>query len=170
MEVFQKIVSSGLSVINIVPKDITMHYVYSVHDQSGEVVYIGHGRLEDIVTFARLRKDPSFDVTKRWTVVIAYKSQDRQEVMAMVRDYRIVTCGELNIPKFNKTAWINRRGKVKCNETGEVFRNAACAAKHAGVSSGNMSRHLTFRSGYKTINGKTYSYAEYYDDHLFVRK
>lgn len=48
--------------------------------------------------------------------------------------------------------------QVRCNETGERFRNASDASKAHGLSLSALYQHLQRKPGHKTVKGRTYDY------------
>lgn len=48
--------------------------------------------------------------------------------------------------------------QVMCNETGEIFNNAAEAARAHGIDPTALGRHLKQEKGFKSVKGRTYQY------------
>lgn len=137
------------------------YYIYSVHDALGRVVYVGHDFLQSIVNYDQLRRDPSFDVHQTYSILIVGHSPTLAEARGKVIEYTRQLCGT-HTPIFNMTAGLNRRRAVKCDQTGEVYQNAAAACKALRVPHSNLSQHLARRKGHRSIKGMTFSYTEFY--------
>lgn len=137
------------------------YYIYSVHDAAGRVVYVGHDFISAIVNFDQLRRDPSFDVTQAYSVLVVGHCPTLAEARGKVVEYMRSLCGT-NTPIFNMTADLNRRRAVKCDQTGAIYQNASAACKALRIPHSNMSQHLAKRKGHKSIKGMTFSYSEFY--------
>ena len=137
------------------------YYVYSVHDATDRVVYVGHDFISSIVNFETLKRDPSFDVKQTYSILITAHCQTLAEARGKAIEYMRQLCGS-DTPIFNMTAALNRRRAVKCDQTGEIYQSAAAACVALRVPHSNMSQHLARRKGHKSIKGQTFSYAEFY--------
>lgn len=146
-------------------EQISRHFhVFGVFDMSDKLMYVGVGRMTDIVNFTELVKNPAFIPTEPWSVKVF--SSHITEIEARNSTYKVIAVLSPNkeVPEFNKHSYRNRyRSHVICNETGTIYKTASEASHMIGVSSGRMSNHLSRKPGYKTIKGLTYTYTNFID-------
>lgn len=146
--------------LNIKP-DTNDDYIYTV-SYNCELLYVGYEKLTKIATLENLFLLPNFKKDLQYVVTIEGPCDNWIEaengVALKIRENE-------KTPPLNKTMWSIKTQSVMCRETGKIFLNASECAHLEGISNGNLSRHLKGRPGYKTLKGKTYCYATYFDAH-----
>jgi hypothetical protein len=133
-----------------------LYYVYTLQTDTGAVVYVGCGRLKQILTFKDVCGSPDYDPSAAY-ILTAISSHVRYvDAYNAVCRY-ILELGKTPLLNFGRA--LNReRRMVLCEQTGQTFASAAEAAKLLGLPAGNLSRHLAKQSGYKTVRGLTFKY------------
>lgn len=131
-------------------------YTYQVQTEF-EVVFIGFGRLNEIVSLKSISNMPSFKNDEKYTVIIHQGYSNRIE--AVNNSIRLIReIGHGMLPLFNKEIGFNKGKSIICNETGVVYASAYRACQALNIQPPRMSNHLRGLKGHKTIHGLTFKY------------
>lgn len=148
--------------INVITtaNDIRQLYAIYLHkDADGTVQYIGVAPLREMFTLLDATANSMWSdifgkpVTTLEIDVVALTPSEKE---AYSEQRRLIG---IHKPVCNQKGFIidPRRQRVVCNETNEVFENAAEAARIKGVSHSQLVNHLNRKIGHKTVKGYTYS-------------
>jgi hypothetical protein len=110
-----------------------------------------------VLTLSDVLKNPAFNVYAPHTLRIHALFPSQEIARANLREYLI----RQPWPPLNKTSHINHYCRIRCEQTGQEFRNAAEAAKLLGINAAQLSQHLRRMPGYKSIKGMTFSTVGY---------
>lgn len=145
-----------LTHLKIIPNtELNKFYSYLVQNDK-EIVYIGVGKIIDILTFKTLMGNPNFNGDESHTIII-YKGFEKHH-QAMNDISKIIKENGGRTPALNISIGIRSHGRIKCKETGVVYKNQAEACRVMNIDQPRLSHHLKGKSGYKTIYGMTYQY------------
>ena len=129
------------------------YYTYLMYDLD-ELVYVGHGKLKDIITL----KDviPCQEFEKNIFYKIVSHSEHEQKYQAYNAAAKLMH--EHGTPKFNKALqYVNTHSMpVKCVQDGKIYVNAATAARAYNIQESRMSKHILRKPGHKSIYGMTF--------------
>ncbi len=151
----------------VIPKNVhSSWYVYEVLDVSDALMYIGFGKAADLLQLPELVANPAFDSSRPYRVKTVHECENRSQALNKASTLLMVK----GMPVLNRTARVNRFGMVKCDQTGQIFKNAKIAAERMGISQPNLSQHLSRKPGHKTIKGMTFSYAGFYGSENTIKR
>lgn len=127
-----------METITITEKQVT----YLVRS-SGTALYMGVGKLEDLVTLRDFKRSRLYKPTESYQVdIIGDYSSEGFELSAL--QYL-----PLETVKPQST-------QVQCVETGEVYRSAYECARALGLNQSALCNHLNGKVGFKTVRGLTF--------------
>lgn len=136
----------------------TYYYTYQIQTES-EVVFIGFGRLNEIIGLRSIAALPSFNPAQKYTIIVHEGYVNRIE--AMNNSMRLIReVGHGVLPLFNRETGINKGKAIVCNETGVVYSSAYKACQALGIHPPRMSNHLRGAKGHKTIHGLSFRYVK----------
>lgn len=130
--------------------------VFTVSDAT-QVLWIGCNAMQNLLDFSEFTGLPWWQAVKDQPLTITINATFATEQDA--RRYQFEYRRDVNPPGNRQfIARIENRnyGAVRCVDTGEIFRNAAEAARRIGVHTSTMSNHMTGRPGYEKVKGMTY--------------
>lgn len=133
--------------------------IYTIEEMSGKMIFIWYSKVATALSGRELLSNPAFDTAKPVIVTI-------QQIHATQRDAQAAIAGwfaKYGMPDLNKTVRWNRRTRVKCHETGQVFKNQLECARMLGIDQSQLSKVLRRIPGHVSINGLTFSNIA--DDH-----
>lgn len=138
----------------------TAQAVYSVSDETGAPIFVGHCKLTDVYLLRPLVKNPAFDVSKQYSVtvldIVYNKIEAYNKASAHMKE---IFKGET--PFFILTSHYNLYGTIICEQTGEVFHNQADICRKLKCTSAQVSNHLRGVQGYNSIKGFTFRRADF---------
>jgi len=157
--------------INLTSPHQVKWVVYSLHDDTGAMQFMGICQWRSLMSVPDARKHPMF-----------------AEVFGEAEDVWMKIHKTLN-SKPECQIWMNRymrdkprpfmmqyrsamRGKVavRCIETGEHFESITdCATAH-GLSSSALSNHLSGNPSYKSVGGRTYEHLTQGNGHAIAQR
>jgi hypothetical protein len=127
--------------------------VYTMTDPTiGEIIFVGHCKLSDVLKTPDVRGIPQFDPNRLHMLEVI--SIHRTAAEARVVSSKLIT--QLNRPKLNQSMALTRHCPIECVETGQRWQNATEVCRQQGVHSSALSNHLNNKPGYKTVSGLTY--------------
>lgn len=127
--------------------------IYTLHDLNKKLIFVFTSKLSTVCSLRDVISNPAFDVNATYTFTIAQIYNTQTEAHNALYQYVQM----FGMPELNKTVRFNRFGKVRCNETGQIWRNQNDCAKTLGINQGQLSLHLRRSPGYKTIKGLTFT-------------
>lgn len=134
------------------------YHVYGLFKEN-ELVWCDYGRWTDVTTLRNVRRNTLFVENEDYQLIIfgVYGNvlAARNEVARTMQHY----LGD-KVPLLNGNAMYRAQKKIKCVETGEVFKNASALIKEKGLNAGAVYPHLNGVVGHKTIKGLTYIYVD----------
>lgn len=154
------IIPCRINVIAVTNNIRLMYAVYMCKDISNVVQYVGIAPLSDLLTledafcnseFTEIFGQPNTPIE----LICEHITEDEKEAREQQRI--LIT---MHNPHCNRKGYYihTKNQYVKCNETGETFRNTVEATKHHGVTYSALYNHLKRKPGHKTVKGRTYSY------------
>lgn len=146
------------TILNLNSRESHWYYAYKMIDtESNQVLLTGVATLKDIVTFQTPAGLDGFVDYLYYNFEILGPYTQEYEARNMMGEW---LKNMSYTPPLNLARVIQRNRKViKCNETNQVFRTQQDACQFFGISTGNMSNHLRHKPGFKTLKGRTFSYA-----------
>lgn len=132
----------------------TRLYMFSVL-QGMEVLYTGYDTLQNVVTLEKLKVLTMIDQTADYRIVINGPYSDWVKAENAVQEQVRI---DGRMPPYNRILSNLKTQRVRCIETGVIYRNASECANSTGVASGNLSKHLRRQPGYKRLKGFTFEY------------
>jgi hypothetical protein len=136
--------------LTISPVEINNYYVYMVKNNQ-ELIHINADKLTNIVNFSKLLSHSDFDINALYTVEIFGNHSMLHNALN--------DCDKLaklyGLPKYTKS---NFGKRIRCNETGVIFKNAKEACDCLNLQPSRLSMHLNNQRGNRTIKGLTFSY------------
>jgi len=134
--------------------------VYMCSDANRIVQYIGVCQLRELLTledaycnskFADVFGHPEAPMTLECVFMTLIENEARNQQRRLVGEHK---------PFCNYHGYFQalKNQFVKCNETGETFRNIRQAALAKGLDYGAIHRHLSGKPGHRQIKGFTFSY------------
>lgn len=144
--------------IQINPAQMIPKYVtYILQDAQGRDVFIYYCKFIDLLKLHDLVKNPAADITQTYNIyVMGY-----YETVREAQNAHALIVQERGQPILLKSHFYNALGMIRCNETGQQWRNQADCVRQVGCDSSALSRHLKRQPGFATIKGMTYSRAAY---------
>jgi hypothetical protein len=130
--------------------------VYTITAQdnsSGMPDFAWYCKHANVIAAADAIKNPDWDHNKHYLLDVVSLHKHRLEASNALSAW-IKAHGW---PPLNLTQHVNRHNPVKCEQTGQTFRNAAEACSMLGINRSQMSQHLRKTPGYKTIKGLTFT-------------
>ena len=127
--------------------------IYTLQNKAGVLVFIWAAKLANAMSARDAMSNPALKDDEDYYFQIAGVYPDQRHAQAALGEY----LRKNPWPEFNKTVRWNRRTRVKCNETGQTWRNGAECASQLGINRAQLSQHLRRNPGYKTIRGLTFS-------------
>ena len=145
----------------ITPEKVMKEFVvYKLTNIStDEIVFVGACKYSELFTLKELVGNPLFDREKIYTLTVLYEMSNWFDCINKKAQF-LHTMPVM--PDLNRTSVFNRYTLVRCIETGEIFKSCSVAARHHGVDQGAISKLLSGKRGYKSVNGKTYERIGYY--------
>ena len=122
-------------------------------DVSGKPDFVWYCKFAHVTMIADAIKNPDYNHNINYLVRVISFHNHRLEASNAVSAY----FRENGWPALNLTQHVNRHNPVKCEQTGQTFRNAAEACNMLGINRSQMSQHLRRTPGYKTIKGLVFS-------------
>lgn len=139
------------------------HYLYILSDEKARILYVGIGYLAEVLKFTELKKNPLFDSEKVYRLEILSKYEKYADAINAQSAY----LRNIGGTPLNNTAYVNRRmSRVRCVQTGIVYRNATEAARVMQLSQPAISSHLARKPGYRAVKGYTFEYTDYFNEQL----
>ena len=139
----------------MIPKYIT----YILQDGEGRDIFTYYCKFVDVLKLHDLVKNPAADIKQTYNLyVVGY-----YDTMREAQNAHSALVQQRGQPVLLQTHFFNALGSIRCNETGEVWRNQADLVRAIGCDSSALSRHLKRQAGFATIKGHTYSRAAYLD-------
>lgn len=134
--------------------------IYTLKDADGAIRFVGVTRLSHLFEFEDARNNSEWaNVFGKplATIDINVTALTTNEREAYAEQRRLITMYQphCNLKGFYQAA---KYQSVICNETQEVFPNAAQCAKAHQIDASALGNHLKQRPGFKTVKGRTYSY------------
>lgn len=120
-------------------------WVYLIKSNTGEVLYIGFGKLKDVVNLTAVNTNPNFNENEEYEIELLDNYENRFEALKAYK---------LQFMLYEKPLF-NREYKtvVRCLTTGEVFKTASDACRRYDIQRSNMSNHLSGKPGFKKVKG-----------------
>lgn len=126
-----------------------------VREEDNAVVYIGYSLLRNFFTFRTLINNPiwrEYIGERKFTIILLSNHTAEQNARIEMRN----AIGQYKpIINMDKRFYLNQ-GRVTCNETGTIYRNASEACLALGLPTSAMSNHLNGKPGHRTIKGLTF--------------
>lgn len=127
--------------------------IYTLHNAKNELCFIWAAKIATVLGLREVLTNPAFDSEEVHTLSIVQIYNSYKDAQTALLNYMQVN----RMPAYNKTIRYNRYSRVKCNETGQVFRNQLEAAQIMGINQSQLSKHLRRAPGYKSIKNLTFS-------------
>jgi len=134
---------------------LTYSYEY---EKDEKTLFIGCGRMKDIVTFKHVLANPAFDRNAIYNIRIHTMHKRKIDGYNKISDL-VDELSNGRPPPLNLVNTMNRGTPVKDITTGIVYRNAAHACRELDIPAGRMSYHLRKMTGFKSIYGHKFEYA-----------
>lgn len=135
-----------------------LYAIYSHADINGQIKYIGVCPLSELFQMTDATANSLWHDhfgTPLTTLEIRVIALTASETEAYREQMRLIN---VHSPVCNRKGFYidAKKQRVECIETGELFENAAAAARAHGVSHSALTNHLNRRAGHKTVKGRTY--------------
>jgi len=159
------IIPCRIDVISVANDMRLLYAIYMCKDAEGVIQYIGVTPLSELLTLDDAFCNNEFTnmFGKPLTaleIVCEHLTPSENEAYQTQR----LLISQHN-PYCNRHGYYQakRNQFVRCDQTGETFRNATEAAKHHNLTPSALSNHLKRKPGHKTVKGRTYSYTTKWD-------
>ncbi len=140
------------TIVNLAtPEEMSRSWcVYTLLDkETAKTVYVGHCRLSQVFGMPDARLRPDFDGTR--PVILRVDIITPHRTAAQIAAQGIIN--KMGTPPINRRQPFTR---IKCVDTGEIWKSAnACAAAHE-LAQPALSNHLNNMPGYRSVKGRQY--------------